>query len=95
MTTARGFCLIEAAATWSVLASDWSMKALIGSYWLILATVHSAGLCANFLVISQIMQALLQHKYLADCAGECSADQHEHRVSLIWSSLGTDLGLPQ
>ena len=60
MTTARGFCLIEAAATWSVLVSDWSIKTLIGSYWLILATVHSAGLCANFLVISQIMQALLQ-----------------------------------
>ena len=97
MTTARGFCLIE-AVIWSVLASDWSMKALIGSYWLILATVHSASPCANFLVISQagIMQALLQHKYLAaDCVGECRADQHEQRVSLIWSSLGTDLGLPQ
>ena len=48
--------------------------------------------CANFLVISQarIMQALLQHKYFS---GLCSADQHPAlSVSLIWSSLGSDLG---
>ena len=48
--------------------------------------------CANFLVISQagIMQALLQQKYFS---GLCSADQHPALcVSLIWSSLGADLG---
>ena len=37
-----------------------------------------------------IMQALLQHKYFS---GLCSADQHPALcVSLIWSSLGADLG---
>ena len=63
------------------------------SYWLILARVQSQRPCANFLVISQarIMQALLQHKYFS---GLCSADQHHPAlsVSLIWSSLGSDLG---